>query len=636
MRLRLSPSLTLLSLLVVTSFNAGAAEISGGTGVIEVAGGTGKIRIVSDFDSGSIGPYSIHDPASSDRPEDLKGPDVRIDFSLLTDGLDYAYWTHFVVSGVSGKRVTFRILNAEAAPFLSDAKQEAQLLYCEGGDLWQRFEEHESVEGIYSFTQAFTGNEVRIATFFPFSAERMDRFVDAAGRSPWATKRVLGRSHGGREIDLLTITNPRIAPERKKVIYILGRQHAAETCSSHMLEGMIDFLLSEDRHAAGLRDGFVWQIVPMANPDGVALGNSRANAEGNDPNRDWHPSNHDSVEVEIVRAHLDRVVDSGGVDMFLDWHSQMNDIGGYNFVYSPPGNTFFEILSEWSDFDVEKAAKTRCSRSSCTTRGYTSGYHDLLVFILEPTPHLVDWTRRSLRNEGVNTAFAINEYFDVFEGPLLVDGDFESTLDSAELRGDGGGPDWFESRHDDPGLLSLDSSSVAGNDTRKARLHASTTAEVYLTQRFGRPQREPFTVAWRICVESIVDLPGRANDRGGWMLIGDDSDRDSPGPNSSDGERFVCLAFSREGGGTSGETIDLVVRDRDDEEGAFTTLASGLTVGQWYRIGVCCDPAAGRFEVFLDGVSLGVVTSRHVKSRLTHISFAQRIDGAGSFLIDGP
>ena len=50
------------------------------------------LQIDSNFDSGSIGPYAIDDVND------------EIDFSLLTDALNYTYWSHFTVSGVSGRR----------------------------------------------------------------------------------------------------------------------------------------------------------------------------------------------------------------------------------------------------------------------------------------------------------------------------------------------------------------------------------------------------------------------------------------------------------------------------------------------------------------------------------------------------
>jgi hypothetical protein len=81
--------------------------------------------------------------------------------------------------------------------------------------------------------------------------------------------------------------------------------------------------------------------------------------------------------------------------------------------------------------------------------------------------------------------------------------------------------------------------------------------------------------------------------------------------------------------------MDLVARDRDDPWNSFTVLATGLTIGQWYTIRVTCDLATDTYEVYLDDAFLGSVTSRQPKSSISHISFAQWSDGAGTFVVDG-
>ncbi|MCP4002809.1 MAG: carboxypeptidase family protein [bacterium] len=584
-------------------------------------GAPAALSINTTFDGGSIGPYVIDDLLH------------EIDFTLAADGVNYTYWGNFKVSGVSGLEVTFHITNADDVPFLSDVVHESQMVYSYDGQNWFRLTNHSYAGGTYSFTETFSQNQVQIATFLPFSSSRMSDLVDTADASPWASKSVLGQSTQGRDLDLLTITNLAIPSAGKKLIYIVARQHAAETSSSHMLEGLIDFLLSDDVYASGFRDGYIWQIVPMANPDGVYEGNSRANSEGNDSNRDWHSSNHDSVEIDIIRAHLDATELASGIDIFIDRHSQMNDIGGYDFVYSPPGNTFFGILSDWTVFDTEKAVGTSCSIASCSSRGYATS-QGLLTFIIELTPHLASWTEIGLKAEGVNSAFALNEYFGMFEAPLLVDSDFGASADDAALRGDAGGLDWLESRFDDPNLLSLDETNVAGNETAKAKLSGSTSANAYLTQRFGWPQSDSFSVQWDIRVDEILDVPGVNTDRTGWMLLGDDTDPTHPGPNSDDSERFVYMAFFRDGGGSPGDTMDLVARDGDDGWSSFTTVASGLTIGQWYTIRVDCDVGADTYRVYVDGLLEGTLNSRQTKSLVSHISFAQWAGGAGTFHVD--
>jgi murein tripeptide amidase MpaA len=52
-----------------------------------------------------------------------------------------------------------------------------------------------------------------------------------------------------------------------------------------MMKGMIDFLVGPTVEARMLRDNFIFKIVPMLNPDGVILGNTRCTLLGHDLNR---------------------------------------------------------------------------------------------------------------------------------------------------------------------------------------------------------------------------------------------------------------------------------------------------------------------------------------------------------------
>ena len=57
------------------------------------------------------------------------------------------------------------------------------------------------------------------------------------------------------------------------------------------MQGFIDFMTSTNRVAEDLREHVVFKVVPFVNPDGVYLGNSRANMMGQDLNRHWHHAN---------------------------------------------------------------------------------------------------------------------------------------------------------------------------------------------------------------------------------------------------------------------------------------------------------------------------------------------------------
>jgi len=583
-----------------------------------------ELSIDADFDSGSIGANTID------------GNDIN--FVLNTDGLGYTYWTNFKVSGVLNQEVTFEITNADDVPFLSDTGHESQMVYSYDGENWGRLTNHSYASGTYTITQVFTQDEVQIATFCPFSYEKMDAYVDDVNSSEWVTKTVLGQSKEGRDIDLLTITNTGIPVGDKKLIYIIGRQHAAETSSSHMLEGMIDFLISDDVWAEGFRDNYVWYIVPMVNPDGVYLGNSRADSTGIDLNRDW--GNSDSVEINLVRNDIESVDTTYGIDMFIDWHSQMNDDGWYNFIYSPTGNTFFSILSAWTDFDSESASgASSCTVDSCTARGYIMTY--ILfdpTFVFEPTPHLASWSEDCLQQQGEFVAYAINQYFGLYEieqpSVLLADPSFEASVEDADLRTDTPcEQDWHESRAANPTRLTLDTSTIGGNSGKKAALKyygIGGSSYVYLTQEFKQPQSGTFDVSLEIYIDNILNEDDI--DRTGYIYIGDDNGGGN-GPCSTSSERFVFLTFYDPDPDSNDNDLEIRAREENHptqswaETDEWTQVASGLSYDTWYTITIDVNVAGGTYVVYVDGVDVlgGDNISKYEdydREYVTHISFS--------------
>lgn len=101
---------------------------------------------------------------------------------------------------------------------------------------------------------------------------------------------MLVQSNAGNPCDLLTITSfndSEAVMSKKKAIILSSRVHPGETGASYMMKGVIDYLVGPSIGARILRDTFIFKIVPMLNPDGVIVGNTRSDLNGDDMNRHW-------------------------------------------------------------------------------------------------------------------------------------------------------------------------------------------------------------------------------------------------------------------------------------------------------------------------------------------------------------
>jgi PKD repeat protein len=141
-----------------------------------------------------------------------------------------------------------------------------------------------------------------------------------------------------------------------------------------------------------------------------------------------------------------------------------------------------------------------------------------------------------------------------------------------------------------------------------------------------------FSLQWDIYVDDILDIAD-SPDRAGMMMIGKDSG--SPrGPNGEESDRFVQMAFRKDNGGDTGSMV-LEARELYDPNTSWTTLATGLELDRWYTIKVECDLIHATYNVYINGnlMSKGIPSYRSMDT-VTHLSFAQGTDAAGTFYVD--
>lgn len=105
----------------------------------------------------------------------------------------------------------------------------------------------------------------------------------------------IAQSIGGLNIYQITITKRREAGSlkhrRKSCMYIQARLHAAETHGSFIMSHILKELSQNYEKYDQILHNNIIKLVPMINPDGVVIGNSRSSLAGVDLNRRWSNPN---------------------------------------------------------------------------------------------------------------------------------------------------------------------------------------------------------------------------------------------------------------------------------------------------------------------------------------------------------
>ncbi|XP_069461629.1 cytosolic carboxypeptidase-like protein 5 isoform X3 [Ambystoma mexicanum] len=270
-------------------------------------------------------------------------------------------WFYFSVrGGAPGKVIKIHIMNMNKQSKLYAQGMSPFVRTVPARPRWERIRERpafEMVESqfVLSFVHRFLDNRGATTYFafcFPFSyadCQEMltgldERFSDCkrmSANSPldsiYYHRELLCHSLDGLRVDLLTITSchgrmeerePRLEklfpdsstprPCRfagKRVFFLSSRVHPGETPSSFVFNGFLEFILrQDDPRAQMLRRMFVFNLIPMLNPDGVLRGHYRTDSRGVNLNRQYlnpdfqlHPSVYGAKAVLLYHHVHSRV-----------------------------------------------------------------------------------------------------------------------------------------------------------------------------------------------------------------------------------------------------------------------------------------------------------------------------------------
>lgn len=187
---------------------------------------------------------------------------------------------------------------------------------------------------------------IRLAKYFPYSVARKDAWLQSiAGHPKIRTIISLGNSAQGRPIHRIELTDPTVPDAGKQRVWIHAGIHPAETTSYFTVEGFVAWLLSGDPYAEVLLDHALIELCPMVNPDGVALGNYRVNANSSNLEDQWSAP-YTSPQPEIValrtaiEGYMGTVANPGShpIRVLLNLHSSHGVAYPFHFQHVANAN----------------------------------------------------------------------------------------------------------------------------------------------------------------------------------------------------------------------------------------------------------------------------------------------------------
>ena len=197
----------------------------------------------------------------------------------------------------------------------------------------------------FDFSKITTDTKyVYFAYCYPYTYSQLSTYLTSLN----IYKKILRMDSIGQTLDnnklyMLIITNFEDSFDtlaNKKAIIFTARVHPGESSSSFVIQGLIEFLLSNEPKAISLRKNYIFKIVPMLNPDGVIRGNFRMNSVGKDLNRMWMEENEEnSPSVFYCHKMIQKTLNSRNIHFFCDFHG-----------HSSKNNFFLYSCKSRSDF----------------------------------------------------------------------------------------------------------------------------------------------------------------------------------------------------------------------------------------------------------------------------------------------
>lgn len=275
------------------------------------------MKIDANFDGGNITVINAELPS-------------KIQLHIRKDNSsDHKQWFYFRASNTQDITCQYFIDNADEASF-PEAWDTCTIVASSNRKTWRRINTQYNGKTL-SFSDKSNSPITYYALFAPYSYERHLDLIAQTLSHPQCSLLTTVETVKKKHVEVLQIGES--APH-KKSIWIIARQHPAETMSEWFIEGFLQQLLQGKKHT--ILSEATFYVVANMNPDGSVAGNLRTNGSGIDLNRSWNtPCSEKTPESFYVLSLMKKT----GVDLFLDIHGDEDT--PFTFAAGCEGNPNF-------------------------------------------------------------------------------------------------------------------------------------------------------------------------------------------------------------------------------------------------------------------------------------------------------
>jgi hypothetical protein len=190
------------------------------------------------------------------------------------------------------------------------------------------------------FTRTYSQNIIYFSHGYPYVYSDLLNLESRLSQNPFVSISNIGMSSGGRNIKLFKFSEPCVPDSGKYLIWVIGRNHSMESHSNYVIEGLCDFLSSNNLKADRLRRQAIIYIVPVMDVDKAAIGGTGKDQLPVDFNRDWDTPSYWPA-VNAVKQKISETSGMNPLKIFIDSHNPFpgqNDNNTWLYARQSSGN----------------------------------------------------------------------------------------------------------------------------------------------------------------------------------------------------------------------------------------------------------------------------------------------------------